>query len=179
MTDRLSEQVSHPPDSGTPWTRGNLRMSQTLLDEVYAHAKESYPSECCGFLFGPTVEPALLTDLQREENEADKYHRLDPETFPRTSREYFKINELRATRTFERKQQAGLPVKVIYHSHCDSGAHFSREDADTFSQDGNLMWPCAYLVVSVVDGDVKDHKLWIHRTGSDDFDASPLTIDAA
>ena len=102
-------------------------------------------------------------------NEADKYHALDPEHFPRTSRTYFKINELRAARAFEAGEKGGRPIKVIYHSHCDAGAYFSAEDAATFARDGALQWPCAFVVISVVAGEVVDRKLWVHLPGTDDF----------
>jgi proteasome lid subunit RPN8/RPN11 len=159
-----------------PWTRGGLRIPRAVLEAIEAHALECYPSESCGFVAGPADDPALLDEATREENEADKYHRLDPETFPRTSRTYFKINELRAARAFEAGEKAGRPIKVIYHSHCDAGAYFSEEDAATFATDGQLMWPCAFLVVSVQDGEVRDRKLWVHRRGTNAFDESSLDV---
>jgi proteasome lid subunit RPN8/RPN11 len=127
-------------------------------------------------MMGPSGDPGLLDAAVREDNEADKYHALDPETFPRTSRMYFKINELRAAKAFDKSEADGRPIKVIYHSHCDAGAYFSAEDAATFSSQGQLMWPCAFLVVSVQNEKVEDVKLWIHRPGTDAFDESPLTI---
>jgi proteasome lid subunit RPN8/RPN11 len=159
------------------WVAGNLTVSGRLLEEVEAHAREAYPSECCGFLLGPADAPGRLDGVQREVNEADKYHRLDPERFPRTSRTYFKMNELRAARTFDAQASAGRPVKVIYHSHCDAGAYFSDEDAATFSSRGELQWPCAFLVVSVMEGQVRDRRLWVHREGTDAFDESTLTVE--
>ncbi|MBW2162131.1 MAG: Mov34/MPN/PAD-1 family protein [Deltaproteobacteria bacterium] len=101
---------------------------------------------------------------------------LDPVTFPRTSNTYFKINELRAARTFEQGQNEGRPVKVIYHSHCDAGAYFSDEDAATFANEGQLMWPCAYIVVSVVKGELAERRLWVHEPGTNGFRESTLTI---
>ena len=159
-----------------PWISGDLEIERTVLDEIERHAVECYPSESCGFVFGPAAEPLLLDALQREENEADKYHKLDPVTFPRTSRMYFKINELRAARTFEHGQNDGRPVKVIYHSHCDAGAYFSDEDAATFANGGELMWPCAYPVVSVMNGTVAERRLWVHEPGTNGFRESTLTI---
>jgi proteasome lid subunit RPN8/RPN11 len=97
-------------------------------------------------------------------------------TFPRTSREYFKINELRAARAFESAEKAGEPIKVIYHSHCDAGAYFSAEDAATFASDNVLMWPCAFIVVSVQGGKVAETKLWVHKPGTNDFRESTLHI---
>ena len=160
----------------TPWVGGHLRIARDLLTEIEAHALECYPSESCGFVAGPAQTPDLLDAVIREVNEADKYHRLDPETFPRTSETYFKINELRAMRAFEAGRANGQPIKVIYHSHCDAGSYFSEEDAATFSSHGTLMWPCAFLVVSVRDGSVDGHRLWVHRPGTDTFEEAPLEV---
>lgn len=161
---------------GHPWIRGELRIARAVLDAIEAHAREGYPSESCGFVSGPADDPALLDAAVREVNEADKYHALDPERFPRTSRTYFKINELRAARAFEAGEREGRPIKVIYHSHCDAGAYFSAEDAATFASQGQLMWPCAFLVVSVVEGEVRDRKLWVHAEGTDGFVESTLRV---
>ncbi len=159
-----------------PWIAGDLQIRRAVLEAVEAHALETYPSECCGFLLGPSGEPGLLDEASRAVNEADKYHALDPERFPRTSRTYFKINELKAARAFDGAEAAGRPIKVIYHSHCDARAYFSEEDAATFASHGELMWPCAFLVVSVEGGAVTDRRLWVHRPGTDAFDASPLEV---
>lgn len=159
-----------------PWIRGDLVIDEAVMEDIERHALECYPSESCGFVSGPRDEPAKLDASVREVNEADKYHKLDPETFPRTSKEYFKINELRAARAFEAGEAEGRPIKVIYHSHCDCGAYFSREDADTFAREGELMWPCAFIVVSVMDGAVADRKLWVHEPGTNDFREATLTV---
>jgi proteasome lid subunit RPN8/RPN11 len=159
-----------------PWIEGDLEIAPEVMAEIEAHALACYPSECCGFVSGPAELPARLTASQREENEADKYHTLDPETFPRTSRTYFKINELRAMRAVEAGEKSGRPIKVIYHSHCDAGAYFSQEDAATFASGGVLMWPCAFIVVSVQDGAIAERKLWVHVPGSNDFRESTLTV---
>ncbi len=163
-----------------PWVRGDLKIDRATLDAIYADALDCYPSESCGFVMGPADDPPRLDAAVREPNEADKYHALDPETFPRTSATYFKINELRAARAFEEGDDAGRPIKVIYHSHVDTGAYFSAEDAATFSNESQLMWPCAFIVVSVHGEDgapaVKDVKLWVHRPGTDEFDESTLTV---
>jgi [CysO sulfur-carrier protein]-S-L-cysteine hydrolase len=158
------------------WIAGKLRITRSVMDAIEAHALECYPSESCGFAFGPAGDPLLVDGAIRETNEADKYHALDPEQFPRTSHTYFKINELRAHRTFEKHDEDGAPIKVIYHSHCDAGAYFSAEDTATFSHDGILMWPCAFIVVSVIEGRVVDRKLWVHAAGTDSFAESSLEI---
>lgn len=159
-----------------PWIAGDLTITAEVMSALEAHALASYPSECCGFVSGPASEPSLLDAAVREENEADKYHKLDPVTFPRTSQTYFKINELRAAKAFDKGEQEGRPIKVIYHSHCDAGAYFSAEDAATFASDALLMWPCAFIVVSVQAGRIAETKLWVHVPGSNDFRESSLTV---
>jgi [CysO sulfur-carrier protein]-S-L-cysteine hydrolase len=158
------------------WIEGDLELSQALLQELQAHALEDYPNECCGFVSGPASAPKQLTQYQREVNEADKFHKLDPVTFPRTARMYFKINELRAARAFDQGEKKAEPIKVIFHSHCDAGAYFSAEDAATFASDRTLMWPCAFIVVSVQDGKVAETKLWVHTPGTNDFHESKLHV---
>jgi [CysO sulfur-carrier protein]-S-L-cysteine hydrolase len=159
-----------------PWIAGELTIAASVMSELEAHALETYPNECCGFVSGPASDPLLLDASVRAENEADKYHKLDPVTFPRTARTYFKINELRAAKAFDAGEKSGRPIKVIYHSHCDAGAYFSQEDAATFASDNLLMWPCAFIVVSVQDGKLADRKLWVHVPGTNDFRESKLTV---
>jgi len=158
------------------WIAGDLTISAHVLADMETHALACYPSECCGFASGPLDEPLTVDASQREDNEADKYHKLDPETFPRTSRTYFKINELRAGKAFDLGDKSGRPIKVIYHSHCDAGAYFSKEDAATFANEKQLMWPCAFIVISVQDGKIAERKLWVHTPGTNDFHESKLTV---
>ena len=120
-----------------PWIEGDLDVTKAVMDDIEAHALECYPSECCGFASGPAETPRHIDASVREVNEADKYHKLDPETFPRTSTTYFKINELRAAKAFDSGEANGKPIKVIYHSHCDAGAYFSKEDSATFANAAN------------------------------------------
>jgi [CysO sulfur-carrier protein]-S-L-cysteine hydrolase len=163
-------------DQDKPWIKGNLSIDRAVLEGIHAHALEAYPSECCGFASGPASDVGRLDAAVREANEADKYHKLDPIAFPRTSTTYFKINELRALKAFDQGEKSGQPIKVIYHSHCDAGAYFSQEDAATFAADNVLMWECAFIVVSVMKGEVADTKLWVHVPGTNGFAESSLTV---
>lgn len=160
----------------TPWIAGPIHITREVLEAMRAHAQESYPSECCGFATGPADEPVFVDASTREVNEADKYHRLDPESFPRTSREYFKINELRAAKAFQRASSEGRPIKIIYHSHCDAGDYFSAEDAATFAHEGSLMWPCAFIVVSVMNGVAVSQRCWVHVPGTNAFAETTLHV---
>ncbi|MCS6857966.1 MAG: Mov34/MPN/PAD-1 family protein [Deltaproteobacteria bacterium] len=158
------------------WTFGPIAMPLEALALIRSHAESTYPSECCGFGAGPAAIPELVDEVFPEVNEADRYHAIDPIRFPRTSRTYFKINEIRAQKLFKEAAARGRPIKLIYHSHCDAGDYFSAEDAATFVQEGVLTWPCAFLVVSVRNGCAVSERLWVHVEGSDRFEQAPLLI---
>ncbi len=158
------------------WIAGDLVIDAKVLDELKAHAIAAYPSECCGYVTGPADQARLLDGSERAENEADKYHKLDPVTFPRTSKDYFKINELKAGKIFDKGAKEGRPVKVIYHSHPNVGAYFSSEDAATFASDNTLMWPCAFIVLASRADHVAEVKLHVHVPGTNTFRESKLEV---
>lgn len=150
-----------------PWLRGEVVVSRAVLDVVDAHARECYPDESCGFLLGPASEAARVDEAQKAANLANKYHAVDPETFPRTAREFYLIDARVIQRTFDAGEKGGRPVKVIYHSHCDCGAYFSKEDQAGAAPDGVLSYPVTYLVTSVREGGVvDDHKLFTFENGA-------------
>ena len=148
------------------WLLGDLVIPQDILDDVDAHAREAYPGESCGLLSGPAGDPRAITSGRRVANLADRYHKLDPETYPRTSKDAYIIDGMLMQRALEDGDAGGVPVKVIYHSHCDCGAYFSKEDQLVAAPDGPPVLPVVYLVTSVrAGGVVDDHKLFIFNDG--------------
>lgn len=148
------------------WLMGDLVIPQDILDDVDAHAREAYPGESCGLLSGPAGDPRAITSGRRVDNLADRYHKLDPETYPRTSKDAYIIDGMLMQRALEEGDAGGVPVKVIYHSHCDCGAYFSKEDQLVAAPDGTPVLPVVYLVTSVRAGDViDDHKLFVFKDG--------------
>jgi [CysO sulfur-carrier protein]-S-L-cysteine hydrolase len=99
---------------------------QQVLQEIYAHARETYPEECCGFLIGPH-ETAEIDEARSCVNQQNRYHALDPERFPRTAREAYYLGG-KDLRFLVESVSSARPVKIIYHSHPDVGAYFSAED---------------------------------------------------
>ncbi len=97
-----------------------------ILAAIYAHARDTYPEECCGFLIGFT-RSATIDEARRCVNEQNRYHELDPEHFPRTAREAYYLGG-RDLRFLADSIGSSRPVKLIYHSHPDVGAYFSAED---------------------------------------------------
>jgi proteasome lid subunit RPN8/RPN11 len=110
-----------------------------LLEAIYRHARASFPHECCGYLLG-TGEAMQLVEC---ENWQDRYHAIDPETYPRTSETAYTFGG-RDLRRLAESLDAELPATIVYHSHPRVGAYFSAEDSKAALAAG---WPVDYLVV--------------------------------
>jgi len=116
-----------PADAGATVTNASLpTISAQVLAEIYAHARETYPEECCGFLIGPR-DSAGVDEVRRCVNEQNRYHALDPERFPRTARIAYYLGG-KDLRFLMQSLDTPRPVKLIYHSHIDVGSYFSAED---------------------------------------------------
>jgi proteasome lid subunit RPN8/RPN11 len=147
-----------------PWIRGGIAVPRGVMDRVLEEARAAYgrDEEACGFLVGPASDPLAVASAVAMENRANKLHKLDPETYPRTGRMYFDIDPLKFARAIEQGEARGEPVKVLYHSHLDVGAYFSDTDASAAKMGGDEpAYDLAYLVVSVRGGTVDDSKLFI------------------
>jgi proteasome lid subunit RPN8/RPN11 len=164
-------------ESKHPWVKGGIVVPSAVLERVFEEARAAYArdEESCGFLVGPAGDALAVSDAVPMENRANKLHKLDPETYPRTGRMYFDIDPLKFQRAIERGEADGKPVKVLYHSHLDVGAYFSETDATAAKMGGDEpAYDLAYLVTSVRGGQVDDHKLFVWEPGARAFVEAPL-----
>lgn len=153
-------------------------MTRVVLARVDEEAIAAYgrDEESCGLLTGPAGDALLVDAILPMENRANKLHRLDPETYPRTGRMYFDIDPLKFERAVKEGEANGRPVKVLYHSHLDVGAYFSPTDAEAATMGGDSpAYDLAYLVTSVRGGVVDDRKLFIWDHGSRSFVETKLS----
>jgi proteasome lid subunit RPN8/RPN11 len=125
---------------------------RAVLDAIYAHARQGYPEEVCGFIVG-------TDEARRCENRQNALHAEDPATFPRDARTAYNLGA-RDIMFLDRSQKSERPVRVIYHSHVDVGAYFSAEDERAATSDGELLYPVDYLVVDVQKDGVRGAKLF-------------------
>lgn len=168
-----------PDESKHPWTRGGLRIVRAVIDRVDEEARAAFArdEESCGLLMGPGGDPLLVDEIVPMENRANKLHRLDPETYPRTGRMYFDIDPMKFERAVRAGESSGRPVKVLYHSHLDVGAYFSETDAAAATMGGDApTYDLAYLVTSVRAGVVDDRKLFIWDAVERAFVEAALSI---
>jgi len=162
-----------------PWTRGDLVLTRAALSLVEKDALRGYAAdeEACGYLRGPfgAAQDALLcNECVPMTNVANKLHALDPERYFRTARTFFSFNEKKFDDAVRVSASAGTPIKVLYHSHLDAGAYFSPTDAAVMSmgeppanEGGAIVmgpgpaWPLAFLVTSVRDHAIAEHRLFV------------------
>jgi proteasome lid subunit RPN8/RPN11 len=162
-----------------PWIKGGVRIPDAILSKVDEEARAAFgrDEESCGFLLGPASDALLVDAIVPMENRANKLHRLDPETYPRTGRMYFDIDPLKFERAVREGEANGRPVKVLYHSHLDVGAYFSETDAQAATAGGNEpTYDLAYLVTSVCGGVVDERKLFVWDGELKRFVEAALTV---
>lgn len=151
-----------------------IAIEKKVLDEVYRHARQEYPKEACGWI----IEKADKTQTYVEaENLQDKYHKLDPEQYPRTSKDAFLMDTLKLTRAIEEAETAGGSLFSIVHSHIDCGAYFSEEDKIqmTLPDNSGPVFPAkCYLVVSIDDGQAGEKAAFVFNEDNKDYAAAKL-----
>jgi len=127
------------------------RLSGPLIDEVYAAVAPAYPSEGCGFVFED--ETGALRVLPAD-NLAKGRGAVDVDGGLRTAADWFEPD----MRPWLRAERAGWTARVIFHSHPDVGAYFSKSDRAMalFTDDEGLIVErnpgLLHLVVSVRQG---------------------------
>lgn len=160
------------------WVRGGVKIAKSALARIEQAGREAYArdEESCGYLQGPESDPLLCDTAVELENLANKYHQVDPESHPRTGREYFKVNSRKFERAIAEGREAKRPLKVFFHSHLDCGAYFSAEDAASMTLDGGEpTYELAYLVTAVDGGEVTAHRLFVWDGQTRSFVEAPFS----
>ncbi len=136
-----------------------MKITDAQLKQIYAHAKETYPAECCGFLVGVFADGGTVRQVQPAANQnttrTDRFV-IAPEEFARVQ---FAADD------------AGLEIIGIYHSHPDWPAIPSQTDMD------NAWDEVYYLIASVHEGMPLNTAIWrLAGSGPRRFEAIPLEI---
>ena len=122
--------------------------SQVFLNQesnqyIQKHSIETFPNECCGFLYGVDGEQRIITKAIRVENskEGDQRRR-------------FEISPLDYMKAEQYALENDTQLLGIYHSHPNHPAIASEHDL------AKAMPFFSYVIVSVLDGKVDDVKSW-------------------
>jgi len=146
-----------------------MDVSESALREIFSHAEEGYPEEVCGMIIGTPGDPKTAA-VRRCANLANKYHQEDRVRYPRDARTAYVMDPQGLLRIQDEADANGLEVTVIYHSHTDQDAYFSKTDRELALVDGQPLWPGArYLVVSVRNRKVGDFKVFAWDASTGDF----------
>jgi proteasome lid subunit RPN8/RPN11 len=136
-----------------------MKITDAQLKQIYAHAKETYPYECCGFLLGSFEGGGLVRRVCPTANQ----------TRDRTDR--FIISGEEFAQTHFAAEEAGLEIIGLYHSHPDWPPIPSQTDIDD-------AWDEVYhLIVSVYKGRPLNTNIWrLAGEGLRRFEWVPLEI---
>jgi proteasome lid subunit RPN8/RPN11 len=112
-----------------------LRLPQTMLDEMVAHARDDLPNECCGLIAGPGDEARQLYRTRNSEASPFRYN-IDAQDLLRVHKDLW-AND--------------WEILVIYHSHVASEAYPSPTDVRLAVMEGPggdvERYPGAYYVL--------------------------------
>lgn len=118
-----------------------LHIDKEALEKIHEHAEQTYPDECCGFLYGEyqdndarTVSVVRAVTNAKEGDKSDRFQ-IDPKDYQQAERY---------------AMQQDMDLVGVYHSHPDHPAEPSQHDLK------QAMPVFSYIIVSVEDG-VADH----------------------
>lgn len=119
-----------------------MRIAQSLIDEMVAHAREDLPNECCGMVGGTGDEANVVVPVVNSAASPLRFE-MDPQ------------GQYNALKSIE---DDGGEMLAIYHSHTKSAAYPSQTDVNQA-----VNWPDAiYLIVSLQDPDAPEVKgFWL------------------
>lgn len=122
-----------------------IAIPEPVLAAIYAHARATFPAECCGYLVGPRDGAAVDTAVACRNAQDDGEHPTAPERGADTG---FVIAgaELFA---FARTLDTSRPARVVYHSHTNGRAYFSAVDRDVAASAAGPHYPVQHLVVGI------------------------------
>ena len=157
MARRVDVDASLPP----------LALPGRILNELYKHALETLPEECCGLILGR--EPDRYARLVRCRNEMTRRHLADPVTHPSDGGAAFWMNEADYLHAQALAEEAGEEVTAVYHSHVDVGGYLSELDLE-YAEHALFPFPSAdQIVIAVYEGRVVGVGLYQREGASQPF----------
>jgi proteasome lid subunit RPN8/RPN11 len=128
-----------------------VAIPDAVLAAVHAHARATFPAECCGYLVGPrdgAVDAAVACRNAQDEGE----HPTAPERGADTGFVIAGAELFAFARTFDTPR----PALVIYHSHTNGRAYFSAVDREVAASPAGPHYPVQHLVVGITDQEITE-----------------------
>jgi proteasome lid subunit RPN8/RPN11 len=146
-----------------------------VLNEMCAHALETWPEECCGLVAGKG--PGSHRSVHRCRNDLTLLHRTDSTRHPRDGRGGFHMNEIDTLRACRDAEVAGEQVTAVYHSHVGARACFSELDQECASQDVFPFPDADHIVIALDQRRVRELALF-RRDPRGGFVGLPVAVAA-
>jgi proteasome lid subunit RPN8/RPN11 len=151
----------------------SCRLPRSLVDELEAHARSTFPEECCGMV----VERAGRLSIVQVTNVQNAKHAENPQQFPRTAATAYTMGP-EAAPVLVDHDRGRLIVRAFYHSHPQHAAYFSAEDKRQATVWDEPSYPdAAQIVLSVIDGAVRDVRAFRWDAAARDFLPVPLHVE--
>ena len=101
-----------------------LTLDGAALAEMFVHARETHPDECCGAVIRRDGRDVVV----RFTNVQDELHAKDPVNYPRTAATAYTPKDAELFAAQRAGDAPGARLVVFYHSHAINGSYFSDED---------------------------------------------------
>jgi proteasome lid subunit RPN8/RPN11 len=128
-----------------------IRIESAPWAEMVAHARETYPNECCGAMLGSTGEQKAVRVAIRLRNAFEG---------AQASRYELRPEDLLAADKAARERN--MDLIGIYHSHPDCDAYFSKTDLQN-----SCPW-YSFVVLSIQKGEFHHANSWLPNVDQTD-----------
>jgi [CysO sulfur-carrier protein]-S-L-cysteine hydrolase len=146
---------------------------QPLMKSMAAHARSSYPAECCGLVLADAAGTPRFVPIANIAGTPEA-----AENSNRTGRDGYVMEPHALLGALEEVERSGGRLAVIVHSHPDAGAYFSKEDRAVALGGGDQpLWPgVQYLVISCRRSGVDGARLFTWNPRERDFDQEEVPV---
>ena len=122
-----------------------VKLTKAITEQMFQHALESYPEECCGFLFGiEDIESnRVMSEIMMVENIKDINRKIR-----------FEIDPLDYLKAEKKAEDLDLHILSIYHTHPEHPAKPSEHDRV------QAVPYFSYIIMSVTEKAVVDTRSW-------------------
>jgi len=124
-----------------------IGIPQTILDEVYAHARRAFPAECCGWLAGPKNGNEVSQAHPCVNAQSQGIHPTAALRGEETAYVFSHEDEI----AFSYGLDTDEPPRIVYHSHPNGKSYLSQVDIQNATNpwDGGKMYAVQQLVVGI------------------------------
>jgi proteasome lid subunit RPN8/RPN11 len=136
-----------------------IRVAGEPWREMVAHARSTYPNECCG---------AMLGKIDGDQKDVQASMRLENSSAG-SQRARYKLRQEDLLAADEEARRQGMALIGIYHSHPDCDAYFSKTDLEN-----SCPW-YSFIVLSIQNGEFHHANSWLPNAEQTQAEKEELT----